>query len=170
MLPNNGNGICCVLSSTTHCSTALPARAMQGGSGFVFMQARGECWGQPILLWPYQFVHSPCLEQPELQVKMFLQGSAAEQQLEARSRTSHQRSWRELQDITTTTIHMAQPPRQLTLAMGEGWTWCPHSAGWTQCPHSAGWEQSHEGLMLPQPPARRAGKETTRCSETNFTA
>lgn len=96
MLPNNGNGIC--YAPITHCSTALPARAVQpqGGPVFVSMQAHGEGWGQPIPLWPCQFVHSPHLEQPELQTEMFLQGSAAEQRLGAWSRTSHQRSWGEL--------------------------------------------------------------------------
>lgn len=190
MLPNNGNGICYAPSSITHCSTALPARKPPGGSVFVSMQAHGEGWGQPIPLWPCQFVHSPRLEQPlpelehssgkeleeqfQLQLKMFLQGSAAEQRLGAWSRTSHQRSW----GVTGSQAghhhhnhpHGPTTQAQLSLAMGAGWTQCLHGAGWTWCPGSAGWEQSREGLMLPQPPAKRAGKETTRCSETNFTA
>lgn len=113
-------------------------------------------------------------EQFQLQLKMFLQGSAAEQRLGAWSRTSHQRSW----GVTGSQAghhhhnhpHGPTTQAQLSLAMGAGWTQCLHGAGWTWCPGSAGWEQSREGLMLPQPPAKRAGKETTRCSETNFTA
>jgi len=46
-----------------------------------------------------------------------------------------------------------------------------HGSGWTPAsPGRRAGAGGHEGLMLPQPPAERAGKETTRCSETNFTA
>lgn len=81
--------------------------------------------GQPIPLWPCQFVLSPRLALPELQMKMFLQGSAEEQRLGAWSSTHPTRDpgescWGHKPDITATTIPVAQPARTGTAAPGHG--------------------------------------------------
>lgn len=93
---------------------------------------------------------------------MSSQGSAAEQQL----RVSHQRPG--AVQLGPQAGHHNHGCSHVPVSPAQAHTVPGHRSGADAGIPAA--EAGSEGLMLPQPPAKRAGKETTRCSETNFTA